>query len=185
MAFFLNSDISQGSVVTQLRCGEIISQCFVANLLVNLSVKEAWKSVNIWQSYGQYCRALFFFTHSVEQHALTAPHQWTTDAHHTTSATFISVYLIFGFCFFMSSFLLYNGSKWKPLYQSSDLSDIKSTVWKLWREHKALPPTKENYLPDWDAVLFTLGLQCQYPPTHTLNHEQIHAKYPSDWQNDF
>ena len=37
---FLNSDISQGSVVTQLRCGEIISQGFVANLLVNLSVKE-------------------------------------------------------------------------------------------------------------------------------------------------
>jgi len=37
---FLNSDISQGSVATQLRCGEIISQSFVANLLVNLSVKE-------------------------------------------------------------------------------------------------------------------------------------------------
>jgi len=30
MAFF-NSDISQGSVVTQLRCGEIISKGFVAN----------------------------------------------------------------------------------------------------------------------------------------------------------
>jgi len=37
---FLNSDISQGSVVTQLRCGEIISQGFVAILPVNLSVKE-------------------------------------------------------------------------------------------------------------------------------------------------
>ena len=37
---FWNSDISQGSVVTQLRCGEIISQGFVANLLMNLSVKE-------------------------------------------------------------------------------------------------------------------------------------------------
>jgi len=37
---FLNSDISQGSVVMQLKCGEIISQGFVANLLVNLSVKE-------------------------------------------------------------------------------------------------------------------------------------------------
>jgi len=62
MAFF---DISQGSVVTQLRCGGIISQSFVANLLVNLSVKEVWKSVNIWRSYGQYCSALFFLTHSV------------------------------------------------------------------------------------------------------------------------
>jgi len=37
---FLNADISQGSVVTQLRYGEIISQGFVANLLVNLSVTE-------------------------------------------------------------------------------------------------------------------------------------------------
>ena len=62
---FLNSYISQGSVITQLRCSEIISQDFVANLLMNLSVKEVWKSVNIWRSYGQYCSALFFLTHSV------------------------------------------------------------------------------------------------------------------------
>jgi len=62
---FLNFDISQGSAVPQLRCGEIISQGFVANLLVNLSVKEVWRSVNIWQSYGQYCSALFFLTYSV------------------------------------------------------------------------------------------------------------------------
>ena len=58
---FLNSDISQGSVVMQLRCGEIISQGFVANLLVNLSVKAVWTSVNSWRSYGQYCSALFFW----------------------------------------------------------------------------------------------------------------------------
>jgi len=37
---FLNSDISQGRVVTQLRCGGIINEGFVANLLVNLSAKE-------------------------------------------------------------------------------------------------------------------------------------------------
>ena len=36
---FLNSDISQGSVVTQLRCGGIINRDFVANSLMNLSVK--------------------------------------------------------------------------------------------------------------------------------------------------
>ena len=36
----LNCDISEGSVVTQLRCGRIINKGFVANLLVNLSVKE-------------------------------------------------------------------------------------------------------------------------------------------------
>ena len=58
---FLNSDISQGSVVTQLSCDEIVSQGFVANLLVNLSLKEVWKSVNIWRRYGQYCSALFFW----------------------------------------------------------------------------------------------------------------------------
>jgi len=40
MAIFLNSDISQGSVVTQLRCGGIINKGFVANLVMNLSVKE-------------------------------------------------------------------------------------------------------------------------------------------------
>jgi len=36
----LNSDISQSSAVTQLRCGLIVNEDFVANLLVNLSVKE-------------------------------------------------------------------------------------------------------------------------------------------------
>jgi len=36
---FLNTDISQNSVVTQLRCGGTVNEDFVANLLVNLSVK--------------------------------------------------------------------------------------------------------------------------------------------------
>jgi len=36
---FLNTDISQGSVVRLLRCGGIINEDFVANLLVNPSVK--------------------------------------------------------------------------------------------------------------------------------------------------
>ena len=35
---FLNSNISQGSVVMQLRCGGIISQGFVANLLYGFYV---------------------------------------------------------------------------------------------------------------------------------------------------
>jgi len=37
---FLNTDILQGSVVAQLRCGGIVNEYFVANLLMNLSVKE-------------------------------------------------------------------------------------------------------------------------------------------------
>jgi len=36
---FVNTDISQGSVVTELRYGGIVNDDFVANLLVNLSVK--------------------------------------------------------------------------------------------------------------------------------------------------
>ena len=56
----LNSDIAQGSVVTQLRYGEIISQGCVANLLVNLSVKEVWKSVNIWRVMDNIVVPCFF-----------------------------------------------------------------------------------------------------------------------------
>ena len=50
---FLNTDISLGSAVTYLRCGGIFKYKFVANLPLSLSVKEFWKSVNIWGSYGQ------------------------------------------------------------------------------------------------------------------------------------
>jgi len=45
---FSDIDISQGSVVTRLRCGEIFSYPFTANLSQNLTVKEYWKSVKIW-----------------------------------------------------------------------------------------------------------------------------------------
>jgi len=40
MAILFNFDTSQGSVVTQLRCGGIINKDFVANLLMSLLVKE-------------------------------------------------------------------------------------------------------------------------------------------------
>jgi len=62
---FLNTDISQNSVVTQLRCAGIVNEDFIANLLVNLSMKEFWKSVNIWWSYGQYYSGCLLLTHSV------------------------------------------------------------------------------------------------------------------------
>ena len=64
-SLFSDTDVSQGSSATPLRCGGIVNDDFVAYLLVNLSVKNIWKSVNIWRSYGQYCSALFFLTHSV------------------------------------------------------------------------------------------------------------------------
>ena len=58
---FLNIDISQGSVATYLKCGGIVKYEFVANLPVSLPVKEFWKSVNIWGSYGQEFSVLFFW----------------------------------------------------------------------------------------------------------------------------
>jgi len=65
MAIFW-TDISQGSVATRLWCGEVFIYEFVTNFLLNLTVKEFWKSVNIWWSYGQELGVLFFLTHSVE-----------------------------------------------------------------------------------------------------------------------
>jgi len=49
-----DTDISQGSVVTHLGCGGIYSEIFTANCLLILTVKEFWKSVNIWWSYEVY-----------------------------------------------------------------------------------------------------------------------------------
>jgi len=64
---FLNKDISQGSVATCLGCGGIFTYEFVTNFLLSLTVKEFWKSVNIWWSYGQELGVLFFLTHSVDK----------------------------------------------------------------------------------------------------------------------
>jgi len=65
MPIFLTKDISQGSVATQLRCGVIFKYDFISNLLLSLTVKEFWKSANIWRSYEQDYDVLFFLTHSV------------------------------------------------------------------------------------------------------------------------
>ena len=62
---FFNIDISQGSVATRLRCGGIFKYELVANLPVSLPVKEFWKSVNIWGSYGQEFGVLFFETQCI------------------------------------------------------------------------------------------------------------------------
>ena len=58
---FSDIHISQGSVATYLRFGEIFKYEFVANLPMSLPVKEFWKSVNIGGSYGQEFSVLFFF----------------------------------------------------------------------------------------------------------------------------
>jgi len=61
---FSNIDISQGSVVTRLRCDRVFND-FIAKLLISLSVKEFWKSISIWRSYRQDYGGTFFLTHSV------------------------------------------------------------------------------------------------------------------------
>jgi len=40
LSLFSDLNISQGSVATSLRCGEILNNDFIENLLVSLSVKE-------------------------------------------------------------------------------------------------------------------------------------------------
>jgi len=70
---FWNTDVSQGSVLTQLRCGGIVNEDFVGNLLMNVSVKELFlKSLNIWQSYGKIIMACFLLTHSVQPRVASA-----------------------------------------------------------------------------------------------------------------
>jgi len=58
---FLNTENSQGSVATRLRCGKMFNDDFrpIANLLVSLPVKEFWKTVTISRIYGQKYSVLF------------------------------------------------------------------------------------------------------------------------------
>jgi len=58
---FLKTNISLDSVTTQLRWGGIFHECFIANILLNVTVTELSKSVNIWHSYRQEFDVLFFW----------------------------------------------------------------------------------------------------------------------------
>ena len=70
---FSDIHISQGSVATYLRCGGIFKYEFVADLPVSLPVKEFWKSVNIWGSYGQKFSVLFFLRQCITPVHCSAP----------------------------------------------------------------------------------------------------------------
>jgi len=62
--YFLNIDISQGSVVTYVRCAGIFKYEFVADLALRPPAKEFKKSVKIWGIWARvYC--LVFLTHDV------------------------------------------------------------------------------------------------------------------------
>ena len=50
--FWSDISFSQGSVATRLRYGGIFNNCFIANLLQIVTVKEFQKSVSIWWSYA-------------------------------------------------------------------------------------------------------------------------------------
>jgi len=50
---FLSTAVLQGSVATWVNDGGICNYFFIANLLLSVTVKEFWRSVRIWQSYGK------------------------------------------------------------------------------------------------------------------------------------
>ena len=58
---FLKTNISQGGAATSFRCDGICNDRFIANFLLSVSVKEFWKSVSIWQRYGQEFGVLFLW----------------------------------------------------------------------------------------------------------------------------
>jgi len=63
--------ISQGSVVTHLRCGGKYDMVLIANLLLSPTVKEFLKSANISQSYERISSGTFFMAHGVFVHSMT------------------------------------------------------------------------------------------------------------------
>jgi len=49
----LSTTVLQGSVATSVNHGKIFNDFFIANLLLSVKVKEFWRLVRIWQSYGK------------------------------------------------------------------------------------------------------------------------------------
>jgi len=49
------------NTATRWGCGGIFKYNFATNFLLSLTVKEFWKSVNIWWNYGQEFGVLFFW----------------------------------------------------------------------------------------------------------------------------
>jgi len=52
-------NVLHGSVVTQLKCGWIFNNCFIANCPVNVQVKTFWKLVDFWRRYGPWQSGTF------------------------------------------------------------------------------------------------------------------------------
>jgi len=65
---FTYISVSQGSVATQFRRGEIGNNSFVANFPQSVPVKEFLKSVNIWRRYKQKFGVMFFDSRCSSRH---------------------------------------------------------------------------------------------------------------------
>jgi len=61
----LSTKVLQGSVATRVNYGKIFNDLFIANLLLSVMVEEFWRSVRIWQSYGQKIKWHLFSGHGV------------------------------------------------------------------------------------------------------------------------
>ena len=61
MACFADINVSQSSVATYARCGEIFNIHLTLDLSSNLPVKIIFKSVEIWQKYGDESVASLFW----------------------------------------------------------------------------------------------------------------------------
>ena len=57
---FLSTKVLQGSVATCVNYGRIFINFLITNLLLSVKVKEFWRSVTIWQSYGKKIKWHFF-----------------------------------------------------------------------------------------------------------------------------
>ena len=63
---FLSTTVLQGSVATRVNHGKIFNDLFIANLPLSEMVKEFWRSVRIWQSYGKKIKWHLFSGHGVD-----------------------------------------------------------------------------------------------------------------------
>jgi len=62
---FLSTRVLPGSVATRVNDGRIFNYFFIAHLLLSVTVKEFWRSVSIWQSYGKKTKWHLFFLDTV------------------------------------------------------------------------------------------------------------------------
>ena len=107
---FSDIHISQGSVVTHLRCGGIFKYEFVANLPLSLSAKELWKSVIIWGSYGQEFSVLFFIDSRCRSVYFTVHHKIalveTQSTDHSWENDLLALSFLIDWLIFTTGFLM-------------------------------------------------------------------------------